>query len=840
MKVPLSWLRDYVDLDDDIAGLIERLTLAGLEVTGVRLIGVPPPPGLRLHALERGPVWDRDKVFVAEVVEVHKHPNADRLHLVTVAYGDQIKTVVTGAPNLHVGDRGQKVVLALAGAVLFDGHAQGNVLRELKPAKIRGVLSEGMVCSARELGLGEDHEGILLLDDDAPVGVPLADYLGDIVLDVDVLPNMARCLSLIGIAREVAALTGRPVRLPVWEELEAGPPAETQVHVEIHVPELCRRYLARLISDVRVAAAPMWMQRRLLSAGMRPICNVVDITNYVLLEWGQPLHAFDYDRLVERAGGKTPQICVRLARAGETLRTLDGVERQLAPEHLVIADVLGPIALAGVMGGADTEVTPSTRRVLLEAAHFDPVSIRRTARHFDLPSESSLRFSRGVHPEIVAPASSCAIHLMRRWAGGVVARGTVDQYPAPLPQQVILLPLAEVERLLGLRLSVDEIERLLQSLAFVVHRLDAATLQVTVPPHRLDIQEGVSDLCEEIARIYGYDRIPATLLADVLPDQQGNLDLTLEDKVRDRLVACGLQEVVTYALTTPEKEAPFVPSPLPYVQLANPISAERTVMRQSVVASVLDVLVRNARYENNLRFFEIGKVYLQRPEATFPEEKRRLALAMTGRRFDPFWADPKDLPELDFFDLKGIVEALAADLHVPPLQFRPASFSWLHPGQAAEIRCADTSLGWLGQLHPVWQQRLELPHPVWILELDLEDLLSLVPARFPFEPLSEYPPVKLDLALVVDETVCQSRLVEAIRAAGGTWLRSVELFDVYRGPSIPAGKKSLAYTLTFQAPDRTLTDEEVARIQAHIVATLEGTVGARLRGPDSPAQGQAH
>ncbi len=618
MRVPLNWLKDYVDLTLSPSALAERLTLAGLEVTAVEVIGLPTPEGIK--ASERGPVWDRNKIVIGQVVAVERHPNADRLTLATVDYGaGQPKTVVTGAPNLRPGDQGQKVILALAASVLYDGHADNKVLKELKPSKIRGVASDAMVCSAYELGISDEHEGIILLDDDAPVGTPLADFMGDVVLDIDVLPNMARCLSMIGIAREVAALTGQSLRLPAYSRSAQGSPIEGKMRVAIADPKLSARYAAGLITGVRVGPAPGWVQRRVTYAGMRPVSNIVDITNYVMLEWGQPLHAFDYDSLVRRAGGRAPVITVRPARAGEKITTLDGVQRELTPDNLVIADEAGPVALAGVMGGSDTEVSDSTSTILLESANFDFLNIRRTMKQFDLPSEASLRFSRGVHPEIVRPALERAAALMADYAGGAVSRGLVDCYPAPPAPQKIELRMSQVQRVLGMPFSINDATRILRSLEFEVSPSGPEALTVTVPPHRLDIQAGAVDLIEELARIHGYDRLPATLLAEQLPEQHRNRSLILEERVRDTLASLGLQEVITYALTEPARERPVgAADGGPYVEIKNPISSERTVMRHSVLAGVLEVAAANLRHANGIRFFEIGAVYLPRPGKSSP------------------------------------------------------------------------------------------------------------------------------------------------------------------------------------------------------------------------------
>ena len=539
MNIPLRWLQDYVDIAAvPPARLIERLTLAGLEVGTVRVLGLPTPDGVRVKPEDRGPVWDRDKIFVAQVLGVERHPNADRLKLPTVTWSaGTTKQLVTGAPNINVGDQGQKVVLALVGSILIDGHAEERKLSELKPTKIRGVPSDAMVCSLLELGIADEHEGIILLEDDAPVGTPLADFMGDIILEVDVLPNMARCLAMIGVAREVAALFGLTLQLPPAGVNAAGAPIEGQVAVRIEDAKLCARYAAALIRDVKIGPAPGWMQRRLLYAGMRPINNIVDITNFVMLEWGQPLHAFDHDLLIARAGGKAPTIIVRPAKAGEILVTLDGQERKLTPENLVIADTQGPIALAGVMGGRDTEVTATTKNILLESASFDFVSVRRTMKQFNLPSEASARFSRGIHPETVKPAVERAAEMMRLHAAGTVCKGLVDSYPAPRPPQVVELNLAQVRRLLGMDFPRDEAVRILKALEFEVTVTGADTLRAVVPAHRLDIQDGPADVIEELVRIRGYDRLPETLLADRLPRQQTNEPLVFEERVRDILVS---------------------------------------------------------------------------------------------------------------------------------------------------------------------------------------------------------------------------------------------------------------------------------------------------------------
>jgi phenylalanyl-tRNA synthetase beta chain len=829
MKVPLSWLREYVAVDIPVAELARRLTLAGMEVSGARAFGLPAPEGLKVD--EPSPAWAKDKVVTAQVLKVEKHPNADKLKLVHADYGvAEPKVVVTGAPNLNVGDSGQKVVIGLAGTEYWDGHATPKKLSTLKPTQLRGVPSDAMVMSEFELGLSDEHEGIIILPADTPVGVPLADLWGDYVLEFDILPNMARCLALLGVAREVAAITGGTVKLPPIDYATRGDSISGKVTVAIADSKLSSRYSVLFIENVKIGPSPAWMQRRLAAAGMRPINNVVDVTNYVMLEWGQPLHAFDYDLLVKRAGGKVPAITVRPAKAGEILVTLDDVERKLTPETLVIADAAGPVALAGVMGGRDTEVSDKTKNILLESANFDLVSIRRTMRALDLPSEASLRFSKGIHPEVVAPAAGRAARLLAEYAGGTVAAGMADTYPGMPAPQVIELRLAEVKRILGVDVPPLEVTRILSALQFQVEPSGPDTLRVTSPPNRLDIQAGAADLMEEIVRIYGYDRLPATLLADPLPQQTGNADLEREERVRDRLVDLGLQEVITYSLTTPEREASLNPPPAGYVTLVNPISAERSAMRHTLLAGVLEVLAFNLKHGDTIKVFEVGSIYLLREGVKLPDEPRRLAIALAGKRTPPAWQDgTTPAGDLDFFDLKGVVESLASDLHLPEVSYRRSSSSHLHPGRSADVVLAGKSVGSFGELHPKVAKSFDMAgRPALVAEFDLEALLAAIPGRFAYSPVPRFPAALRDVAVVLPEDVTAERVLAEIRTVGGDLLRDVRLFDLYRGPSIPSGTKSLAFALTYQADDRTLTDKEVdkahKKIEDRLVHVLKGTI----------------
>lgn len=820
MRVPVSWLKEYVDIVLPLPQLAERMTLAGLEVEAIEYIGAE---------------WDRDKIVVGEVVEIRPHPNADRLTIAVIDHGvGEPEAVVTGATNLKVGDRGQKVAFARSGARLIDGYSQEKRYITLKPAKIRGVVSAGMVCSEKELGLSDEHEGILILDPDAPVGMPLQDYLGDAVLDIDLTPNLGRCLSVIGVAREVAALTGQELRLSEPTMKSEGAPIAGQIEIEIADPDLCSRYSATLIRGVKVGPSPLWMQRRLRMAGMRPINCIVDITNYVMLEWGQPLHAFDYDKLRGRKAGEKPVIIVRRAWHGETITTLDGVERQLEPDMLLITDGGGPIAIAGVMGGLETEISPFTTNVLLESANFNSLNNRRTSELLKLPSEASLRFGRGLPPEATVIAAQRASELMRQLAGGVIAAGIADCYPAKQPVRTIDLAPGEVTRLLGIELSRQRTVEILRSLGFTCEAgEDPHPIRVTVPYYRLDV-EIPADLVEEVARVVGYDKIPDTLLRDELPPQRRNLALEGEQRVRDILVGCGLTEVITYSLTNLESVSKLDPAkkaadPADYIRLANPLTSEREYLRRTLMNSLLETLRDNLRFTERVAIFEVARVYLPQPGQELPEEPRRLGIAMSGPRHVRSWTAKGD-ELLDFYDLKGIVEALLHHLHITGFAFVPTEHPTFHSGRAAKLVVNGVEIGVLGEVHPLVRENFDLPaQRVCLLEFDLEALLAAVPSSYYYQPVSRFPAVTRDLALIVDNEIPAAQVRDAIIKAGGKLLQKVELFDVYHGAQVPPGKKSLAYSLTYQAMDRTLTDDEVNRAQLRILKAVEKELGAQLR-----------
>jgi phenylalanyl-tRNA synthetase beta chain len=837
MKLPISWLKEYIDLDGlSVEEIARKLTLAGLEVDEIKYAGLPMPAkreGERHEFKTSGLAWDRDKIVVAEIREVHPHPNANRLTLLDLFDGEKEQVVLTGAPNIfHLKGAGKlpksiKVAYAKEGATIYDGHADGLVLTTLKRAKIRGVDSYSMACSEKELGISEDHEGIIILDDDAPVGMPLVDYMGDAVLDISILPNMARNANVLGVARELVALTGRELKKPAIEYRTTGESVENLVSIEITEPELNPRFVLGLIRNVKIKPSPYKIQRRLRLAGIRPINNIVDATNYAMLDQGEPLHAFDYDVLKARAGGKNVKIITRPAVDGEKLTTLDGVERTLTSTNVLVCDEKGPLSMAGVMGGAESEVTEKTRNVLLEGAAWNFINIRKTANQHNLPSEASFRFSRGVHPSLAETGVRRGLQLMAEWSGGAIAPGLVDSYPLPPNESKVTVTAKDVKRLLGIDLTLEQIASLLTPLEFKCEITDTQLL-VTSPSHRLDIGEGVvglADVLEEVARSYGYDKLPETHMADALPPQIGNPIHEWEEHVRDLLVNLGLQEIVSYRLTSPERES-RVATFDEYVTLANPIAPERRVMRRSLAASVLEAAEKNARADS-IALFEIGPVFEPRP-GDLPREPRKLALLMTGLRETLAW-DVKDSPIFDFYDIKGRIQLLLSGLHYTDITYASAaSIPHLHPGKSAEVRIGDVRVGVFGELHPLVKDRYELGDaPVLLAEFDL-DALRRIPPVYGIRPVPEVPPVLEDIAVIVDETTPASKVDALIRQTGGKVLAHVRLFDVYRGEQIGAGKKSLAYSLTYQS-DRTMTDAEAAAIRKKIIKRLEQELGAKLR-----------
>ena len=800
MKIPLSWLREYVDIDLPPAELAHRLTMAGTEVGDVEVIGG---------------TWEN--VFVGHVVSVDPHPNADRLRLATVSLGNEEMTVVCGAPNVA---QGQRIAFARVGARLVDPRT--GETETLKAARIRGVESAGMVCSERELGLGDDHTGIVVLPEDAPVGVPLAEYLGDVVLDLEVTPNRPDCLSVLGIAREVAAFTDKEVREPEISYPEEGDAIEGLVSVEIADPSLCPRYTASVIQGVTVGPSPQWMQDRLLKAGQRPINNVVDVTNYVLLEYGQPLHTFDYTTLQQ---GK---IIVRPARDGESFVTLDETKHTLRPPMLVIADAERSVALAGIMGGLNTEMTESTTTVLVESANFDPINTRRTAQALRIRTESSSRFDKGLQPELAAIALKRATQLILQIAGGKVCRGIVDAYPQPTDRPAITFTLARLKKVLGVTFPMDQVQDIFRRLGLPFQADGQEAVAVTVPYWRSDIAQE-DDLVEEVARIIGYDEMPTTTLSTSIPLHEPQPERELRERVKDILVACGMQETISYPLISEDAlNKTHAPSdgarPL---RVANPMSAELEYLRTTLRSSILATLAANQRHgEEGFRLFEVGRVYLPRP-ADLPLERETLVGVVAGPRSPEGRLGSAE--SMDLFDAKGIIEAFLDQLHVA-YSFEAEDNSLFLPGRCARIAVGATTLGVMGEVHSRVLEEFEIDiSPVALFEVDLAALAEVASSGpLQYRALPRYPGAYRDLALVLDRGVAAS-LAQGIIERHPLVARAT-LFDVYEGEAVPQGKRSLAYRVLFQLLDRTLAGDEVNQARAEIVASLEGEVGASLRG----------
>jgi len=789
-----------VDIIISSSELASKLTMAGTEVKGVQVIGGS---------------WDN--IVVGQIIAINPHPNADRLTLPTVDLGTEQQTVVCGAPNLKIGD---KIAFAYVGAQLIDGHTGQAVT--LKSAKIRGVVSSGMVCSEKELGISDSHEGIIVLPTEAPVGTPLADYLGDVIFDLDITPNRPDCLCVIGIAREIAALTGQSLRLPEVSYAETTSPIDQQISVEIADPDLCPRYCASLITGVKIAESPMWLQQKLLACGMRPISNIVDITNYVMLEYGQPLHAFDYDEI------RGKKIIVRRAAEGEAVVTLDGVERALSEDMLVIADTAGSVAIAGVMGGANSEVTPETTSILLEAANFNPASIHYTGRRLQLPSEACMRFERGIRPELTLPALKRATQLIAELAGGKVAKGVVDVYPGKQDQEPILLSTGKVKTVLGVEFSLDQIIGALASLGFDCKKGDSASeVWVTAPYWRSDIHLAV-DLVEEVARIIGYDKIPTTMLSQPLPRQNPEPILGLKQEVGRILTGYGFQEVITFSLTGLEMLNKLMPEPhslepMP-LRMANPMTTEREYLRPNLRANLLAAFSANRRHEDGgIRLFELGKVYLSRHN-DLPDEPEVLCGILGGSRFGESWQSEDE--SFDFYDVKGMVEGLLNQLSVGA-NFEEDGDESLCRGKQASIVVDGKKLGVIGELHPKVLAAFEISEPVYLFEINLTALLPCTIGHRMFQPIPRFPAIVRDMALVVDSSVTHQKVLDIITSF--PLVNQVSLFDVYVGEQVPPGKKSLAYRIAFQSPAHTLTDEEVNKVQQQILNKLSGELGATLR-----------
>lgn len=802
MRVSLNWIREFLPLDDTPEHIAERLTMAGLEVEEI----------IRLGA-------ELDNVVVAEILEISRHPNADKLSLAKLRAGQRMFSVVCGAPNIR---EGQKVPLALEGARLPCGVT-------IKKAKIRGQSSEGMICSETELALGTDTSGIMVLPADAPSGAALSDYLQlrDTVLDISVTPNRADCLSVLGIARELAALYDLQCREPALTLSESGSPTSRQVAVHIEAPDHCPRYAARIIRNVSIVPSPLWMQRRLIACGVRAINAIVDVTNYIMLERGQPLHAFDLAQIADN------RIVVRLSRPDEHFVTLDEIDRLLPEQSLLICDGSRPVAIAGIMGGINSGVSDLTTDVLLESAYFTPASINRTSRLLNLKTEASLRFEKGIDINGVVPSLNRAASLMAQIAGGSVASGCVDGYVREVhPPRPIRLNVSKANRIAGTALSPADIRALATRLHCAAEISGGDTLVVTPPSFRYDLTEPI-DIIEEIARVHGYDHIPVTMPAVSVSCAAQDAARTAAHTARDALTGAGFSEIITYSFTAPDAITGlgFAPEDIRSAPLAirNPLSAAQSVMRTTLVPGILQSIRDN--FNNgaaSLRFFELGKVFLSDSKAAQPRETMMLCAAVAGLRH-PLSCHAPQVPA-DLYDIKGALTTMCRRLHAGPLRMvSAANEPYLHPANSLTLCIAELRIGAMGRLHPGIAERYGFEQPVYIFELDFDALSAYARQEIRYAAFSRQPPVFRDIALTVDEQMPVAVLHEAIEAFSTPLITECVVFDIFRGGALPQGSKSVAFRLRFQSPDRTLTDAEVNVVHERLIRFVTQRTGARLR-----------
>ncbi len=800
MRVSYEWLREYLKIDLSIEELAEKMTMSGIAVEEIEDMAAP-----------------YRNMVVAKVISLEKHPQADNLLITQLDIGGfGKKQVITAAKNLKPGDL---VPLALAGAVLPDG-------KNISDLNFKGILSEGMMCSGTELGLEKESAGIWVFNDPILPGTTVAEALGstDQVLILELTANRSDCLGMINVAREIAAILDTTFKLAEPALKEDGPSIEELVEIKIKDPDLCPRYAARVAVGLKINPSPEWMQRRLKAAGVRPINNIVDITNYVMLEYNQPLHAFDLDQILNR------QVIIRRAQNGEKLTTLDGIERQFTPDSLLITDSNGGLCVAGVMGGESSEVTGKTVNLLLEAAYFDPGSIRKTSKSLGMRTEASLRFERGIDPNNTLNALNRAAQLIEMLGCGKVARGFRDEYPNRIAPVTINTDSGRINSWLGTDLTREQISRYLTRVCFEVNTTGDNQMEVKVPTYRRDVTH-MADLAEEVARLHGYGQIKMTI-----PESQQLGERTSFQKLqldcRRTLQGAGISEIMTYSFyskAVPEQLALNQSDPLrKMVELMMPLSEEQAVMRTGLAHGLLATIAFNAnRRQTDLAFYEIGRVYLP-SENILPDEPLYLGVGLTGRKNEMSWNQARD--EYDYYDLKGILELIWERFKLPQPQYIRSSRPYLHPGQGAEVLLEGKNIGYLGQAHPEVLKRYDLAKEVYLMELNLTALAERINAEITFEPLPKFPAVQRDLALVLPQTVNADRIIAMIKEISGNLAERVELFDVYQGGQIGPDQRSMAFSITYRSKERTLNDSEVNELQTKLLQKLNAEFGAAVRG----------
>lgn len=795
MLVPIKWLKDYVDIKADPKDFSDAMTMSGSKVEAVSETGK-----------------DIENVVVGKILKVERHPDADKLLVSQVDVGTEVLQIVTGATNIREGDY---IPIAKHGSTLPGGV-------KIKRGKLRGVESNGMMCSAQELAIELEDlpqdmlEGIYILDGEYPPGTDIKDVLGldDAVVEFEITTNRPDCQSIIGIAREAAATFSNTLKYPEVTYKENGENINDYLSIQVKNNELCPRYSARMVKNAVIKDSPPWMQERLIKSGVRPICNIVDITNYVMLELGQPMHAFNYKDLEDK------KIIVRNAMPGETLKTLDETERKLDESMLVIADGEKPTGIAGVMGGYGSEIESDTDTIVFECANFEPINIRLTSKKLGLRTDASSRYERGIDPELVTMALNRACSLVEQIGAGEIVGGKIDIYPVPKIRRKLNLNVNAVNEFIGVNdITEGMIVKYLTSLEFEVEGTE--DLEVTVPTFRDDV-EGSADLMEEIARLYGYDKIPVKLMDTTFTQGGKDYRQRVRDMAKSNMAAQGLYELVTYAFASPavyNKINLKAENPLRNaIKLLNPLGEDQSIMRTTMIPNMLGVISRNYNMKiSEGQFFEISKVYLA-DELTLEklaEERETLAIGMYGN--------------LDFYDLKGVTENLMDEFHIEKYRILSSNNDSMHPGRTAELLINNRRIGCLGEVHPEVLEKYDIPVRVYIAEFNFEEILRQCNMDIKYKTLPKYPSVERDIAIVVAEEITAGQAEEIIRNKGGKLIEDIKLFDIYRGSQIKEGYKSLAYSIVYRSDEKTLSEEDITKVQNKIVNSLVNQVGAELR-----------
>ena len=801
MKVSKSWLAKYVSIQSDTDYLAHALTMAGLEIETV---------SEHYDYLE--------SVVVGKIKSITSHTNANKLQCCRVDIGKKTIPVVCGAKNIF---EGALIACALPGTCLPGGLT-------LEKTVIRGESSEGMICSESELGIGEDSKGILVLDDSQIPGTPLnkALNLSEVVMEIGLTPNRPDCASMIGVAREIAAIESTTVHYPAMTVDENGPDCSGMTSVIIENPDHCPRYAARVMLDITIGQSPLWLKQCLSSIGLRPINNVVDITNFVMMETGQPLHAFDYDLLDEN------RIVVRTAKQGELFTTLDKKERTMESDMLFICDGKKPVAVAGVMGGLNSEINATTRRVLLESAYFNPTSVRKTSKLLGLSTDASYRFERGIDHEGVIFAIDRAAQLMKEICGATICKGIVDVYPEPIPEVHIDVSVTKTHQLIGITPDKNQIQSLLESIEFGVTPVDDDIIRIKVPTFRVDVKRS-QDIMEEIARLVGYNEIPSVSPTSAAHIEKKSLHLSNREKIKQIMTGSGFFEAINYSFiaadSTDRLKLPSDDARHHHVKLLNPISEDQAVMRTSLIPGMLETVRRNLNQKNShLKLFESGKIFLNHSNAPLPQEREYIVGIWTGAAQVENWQQSETT--CDFYDLKGVVENLMHRLYIKKLTFSKSDQPepYFRKGYVADIRVKQHKVGLLGEIHPDVLGAYQIKQPLYLFEIDYEALFPLIPEKVSSRPLPKYPSTTRDMTLILDNSVQAKEILDVMKSCNEKLVSDIHIFSVYDGKPIPESKKSMSFRITFRSWEETLKDEKINQIHKDIAKTVIKTFNADL------------